>query len=186
MDVIYFAENWLWDISQQDGAFAQTQSTSMQRSFSGEDNTIASALDTLIISEQEIMPSIYLIADNYSPSPDQEVTVYVYSETPLDLMDIWATVNGNAEVNSAMNISDCNQYGWDPSWQMDSYFDTDGLVYIGGVAWPDQTVETVGYFKFRYYGGQVSVSIDPEFSDAFDSNSEPILFSAEPLIIGYE
>jgi hypothetical protein len=42
---------------------------------------------------------------------------------------------------------------------------------------------TVGYFKFRYYGGQVTVYICDSFG-AYDYNLEEVTFSFDPLIFG--
>ena len=56
---------------------------------------------------------------------------------------------------------------------------------------------TVGYFKFRYYSGEVDVSIVDERctsdtfditgdSSAYDANCQPVLFSGQPLIFGHD
>lgn len=148
------------------------------------ENGIAMESETPMTIEQESVPAIYLTTNNCTPSAGQEVTVYVYSESSIFVMDIWANVTGNADLTSAMSIADCNEYGWDAGWQMDSYFDDEGWVYFGGVAWPDETAGNVGYFKFIYQSGQVTISILEEFSSAFDSECQAVRFSTEPLIVG--
>ena len=125
--------------------------------------------------------TVWMVADNNMPDPNQEVTVYVHTDTPLFILDFWAQAVGDINFTAAMSNADCNQYGWDPGWQMDSYFDEDGWVSIGGVAWPSEANGVIGYFKFIYYGGQVSISIEDEWGDAFAATFESVTFSADPL-----
>ena len=132
-------------------------------------------------------PVIYLVYDgNMTPDPNTEVTVYVHTDVPLRSMTAYATVTGDANLTSAMSIADCNQYGWEPEWSNDPYIDdTNGLVGIGGAKWGLNSNTTVGYFKFIYHSGQVSVAITID-SFAYDANSQLVTFSTDPLIIGGE
>jgi len=132
-------------------------------------------------SQEELTPAIYLICDNNTPEPNEEVTVQIYSDVPLFCMGLGITVTGDAEITDAMSTADCNEYGWDPDWPTDPYIDPDeGWLYVSGVKWEGGVEGVVGYFKFRYNSGQVSVSI-MEDSAAFDSDCAPVGFSTEAL-----
>jgi hypothetical protein len=133
--------------------------------------------------------TIWLTADTNMPDPNQEVTVYVHTDTPLFIMEVWAQVIGDANLTAAMNPADCNQYGWDPGWALGSYFDSDGWVYNGGIRWASDANGTVGYFKFRYHSGCVTVSIDDQWSDAFSidwqtHSSSAVEISTDTLTFG--
>jgi len=82
-----------------------------------------------------------------------------------------------------MSEADCNNYGWDNDWNSDYYIDPEGWFMINDVSWEGTVSGTIGYFKFQYYSGQVTVSID-EISEAFDPNCQPVLFCGQPLIFG--
>lgn len=128
--------------------------------------------------------SISLVADTNTPEPNQEITVYIQSDTPLFAMGIGISISGDANIAGAMDTADCNQYGWDPGWNSDWFIDDFGLIYVSGVAWPNEANGIIGYIKFRYNSGQVSVSISPDDSDVFDVNWEPVEISYDPLIFG--
>ncbi|HEX40893.1 MAG TPA: hypothetical protein ENN81_02380 [Phycisphaerales bacterium] len=128
--------------------------------------------------------SVWLAADSNMPDPNQEVTVYVHTDTPLYLLSLWAQAVGDANVTAVMGPNDCNQYGWDGGWNIDGYFDSEGWVAMGGVAWPNEANDVVGYFTFTYHGGQVSVSVAAEWSTGFDTDCQPAVFSTAPLLIG--
>ena len=160
-----------------------------------EDSSFNEQLETLPEEEQSEydyipdynFPAIYLTCDNNSPDPNTEVTVYVHSDTPLLDLFYWGEVLGDAELTAAMSTADCNQYGWDPGWQMDSYFDMEGLVGIGGVKFESDASGTVGYFKFIYHGGLVTVSTLNDWSGAYSWDEQgihTIPFTQEPLLIG--
>jgi len=151
----------------------------------------AAGLLIICISTVAYASSISLVYDgNMIPDPNTEITVYVHSDTPLYTMDVYITITGDANVTAAMNPADCNQYGFDPAWAVDPYLDTDGYgeVDFGGVAWPSQTSGTVGYFKFIYNGGQVTVSfiLDEGTSGAFSADCEMVPFSTDTLTFGVE
>jgi hypothetical protein len=83
--------------------------------------------------------------------------------------------------------ADCNQYGWDNGWNSDPYIDPNGYVYLSGVRWASDANGTVGYFKFRYHSGQISIYLDPEWSNAFSydgSSCSSVPFSTETLLFG--
>jgi hypothetical protein len=130
---------------------------------------------------------IYLTCDVNSPDPNEEVTVYVHTDTPLLWMGLWAQVVGDANLTGAMNNEDCNQYGWDPGWNCGTYMDDEGWVGFGGVKWDADANGVVGYFKFRYNSGQVQVFISEEWSDAWtlDANGlHSVPVSSNILLFG--
>ena len=137
------------------------------------------------ISGEEPAAAIYLTCDTNSPDPNTEVTVYVFSDVNLSSMDMIVTVTGDANITTAMGTVDCNQYGWDQGWSWDPYIDPNGWVEFGGISLAGQATGTVGYFKFIYHSGQVTVSITAD-SDVYDGNSQPVTFSTDPLIFGGE
>jgi hypothetical protein len=89
-----------------------------------------------------------------------------------------------------MNEADCNSFGWENGWDSNPYIDPTGWVDIVGIS-IDSFLNgtaingTVGYLKFRYYGGQVSISITAD-SIVYDNTSQLVLFSEEPLIFGQD
>jgi parallel beta-helix repeat protein len=137
-------------------------------------------------------PAVWLVYDgNMMPQYGDEITVYVHSDANLIIMVLAAAVTGDANITSAMDENDCNNFGWDYDWSSNPYIDPDGWVEIEGISLDSffngtpmiNVSGTVGYFKFRYYGGQVSVSIT-EDSTIYDNNEQSVLFSTEPLIFG--
>ena len=134
------------------------------------------------------LPAIYLTCDVNTPEPNDEVTIWVHSDTPLLAMGIGIYIIGDMNITSAMNEADCNSFSWDNGWNSDPYIDPNGWVYLSGVKWVADANGTVGYVKFRYHSGQVSVYIDQEYSEAFafdwDSQySSYVSFSQETLYI---
>jgi len=138
---------------------------------------------------EEQTPAIYLACDTNTPDPNDEVTVWVHSDAPLFAMGIGIYVIGDANITTAMCEADCSEYGWDNGWNSDPYIE-DNWVYLNGVRWDADANGTVGYIKFRYNGGEVSVYIDQENSIAFgwDGQScpyvplsqEALTFEADP------
>ena len=112
--------------------------------------------------------AVYLISDVNEPNSGDEVTVQIYTDTPLFCMGLIITVTGDANITGAVSTADCNEYGWDPDWPTDPYIDPEGWVYVSGVSWLGEANGIVGYIRFHYNSGQVTVSID-EDSDAFDA-----------------
>lgn len=130
---------------------------------------------------------VSLIADTTMPLPEQEITVWVYSEDPLFCLAMGVYVTGDATITAAMCEADCADYGWDNGWNSDAYIDPSGWLALSGVRWAADAVGVVSYFKFRYHSGQVAVSIDPEYFDAFgwDGSSTPhSTYSTETLLFG--
>jgi hypothetical protein len=130
---------------------------------------------------------ISLVQDVNMPDPNEEVTVWVHSEDPLFCMGLAVYVVGDATITTAMSEADCNEFGWDNGWNSDPVIDPNGWVYLGSVRWASDVNDIVGYFKFRYHSGQVSVSIDQENSLAFSWDGESIpysTFSTETLLFG--
>jgi hypothetical protein len=129
---------------------------------------------------------IWLVYDgNMTPESGEEITVYIHADTMLFCMGTLVEVVGDANITSAMCEADCNTFGWDNGWNSDPYIDPAGWLYVSGVSWGGVVNGTVGYFKFRYYSGEVTVSITEE-SCAYDPNCQPVLFSGEPLIFGLD
>jgi alpha-tubulin suppressor-like RCC1 family protein len=131
-------------------------------------------------------PSLYLVYDgNITPDPNTEITIQVHTDTPLLAMGMYAAVAGDANITTAMSTADCNQYGWDPEWSDDPNIDPNGLVYINGGSWDADANDIVGYFKFIYNSGTINIAVTAD-SFAYDANCEPVAFSTDPLIIGYD
>ena len=132
--------------------------------------------------------SISLVYDgNMTPDPNTEITIEVHTDTPLFCLTASAIITGDANITTAMCEADCNEYGWDNGWNSDPYIDEpNGIVVITGISWASEANGTVGYFKFRYNSGQVTVSFitEDEWSSAFDANWQPVSFSTDTLIFG--
>ncbi|OHB49727.1 MAG: hypothetical protein A2Y10_06095 [Planctomycetes bacterium GWF2_41_51] len=132
--------------------------------------------------------TISLIPDNNNPDPNEEVTVYVQTDTPLFAMGIGIYVLGDANITTAMSEADCNQYGWDNGWNSDPYIDPNGYIYLGGVRWASDANGTIGYFKFRFNRWQTRIYIDQENSIAFGWDGENpsfnVPFSNDVLLFG--
>lgn len=129
---------------------------------------------------------IWLVYDgNMTPDYNDEITVYVHSDPLLLGMDIIIDISGDANITTAMSEADCNSFGWDNGWNSDPYIDPEGWLLISGVSWECTVNGTIGYFKFRYYSGEVNVSISGD-SEAADANCETVLFSGQPLVFGYD
>ena len=126
--------------------------------------------------------SIELAGEGFIPEPNQEITVQIQTDTPLFCMGLIITVTGDANITGAMSTADCNIYGWDPDWPTDPYIDPEGWLYVSGVSWEGQAEGVVGYFKFLYNSGEVSVSITE--GDTYDANCEPVPFSDKTLVFG--
>jgi parallel beta-helix repeat protein len=134
------------------------------------------------------LPAIYLTCDNNAPEPNDEVTIQIHSVAPLFDMAIGIYVVGDANITTAMNEADCNNFGWDNGWSSDPYIDPNGYVYLGSVKWDADANGVIGYAKFRYHSGQVSVYFDQEYSGAFSWNWESLSggyvpFSQETLYV---
>jgi subtilisin family serine protease len=127
---------------------------------------------------------IWLVYDgNMTPNSGDEITVYIHSDPMLLCMGIIVEIAGDANITTAMSEAECNNYGWDNGWNSDPYIDPNGWLFISGVSWESVVNGTVGYFKFRYNSGEVTVSVTEE-SCAYDAYFQPVLFSLEPLIFG--
>jgi parallel beta-helix repeat protein len=127
---------------------------------------------------------IWLVYDgNMMPAYGDEITVYIHSDPTLFCMEPAIEVAGDANITTAMSEADCNNFGWDNGWNSDPYIDPAGWLYLSGVSFGGVVNGAVGYFKFRYYSGEVTVSIT-EDSCAYDANLAPVLFSGQPLLFG--
>jgi hypothetical protein len=129
---------------------------------------------------------IWLVYDgNMTPDYNDEITVYIHSDPMLFALQITVAVTGDANITTAMSEADCNNYGWDNGWNSDPYIDPNGWFSDCYISWDGVVNDTVGYFKFRYYSGEVNVSFTAD-SVAFDANCDPVLLSGQPLIFGSE
>ncbi len=151
--------------------------------------TILSALMVVGLALSVSAGTISLIPDNNNPDPNEEVTVWVHTDTPLFALGLGVYVLGDANITTAMSESDCNQYGWDNGWNSDPYIDPNGYVYIGGIKWAGDANGTVGYFKFRFNRWQTRVYVDQENSSGieFDWQSNVCgnsTFSTDVLVFG--
>jgi hypothetical protein len=182
-DLELFCAHWLyiswWDGISGEGAYSEQ----MIGEGEGESMEMQPEQEFMMESQEEqLTPAIYLICDDNTPEPNEEVTVQIYSDAPLFCMGLFITITGDAEITDAISTADCNEYGWDPDWPTDPYIDPDeGWLYVSGVKWEGGAEGVVGYFKFRYNSGQVSVSI-MEDSAAYDSDCEPVGFSTQALM----
>jgi len=194
VDLQIFCQNWLWYAPCADAYQSYMNQSQMglieQIGITEEPVDYSSGIaeeppqQSLVLDENQ-PPGIWLTCDgNMNPSYGDEVTVYVHSEPALLCMVLMAEVDGDANVTSAMSTADCNNYGWDNGWNTDPVIDpAGGWVAISGVSWNRVPTGNVGYFKFRYYGGEVTVYITDSY-DAYDSNLEPVVFSLDPLVFG--
>jgi hypothetical protein len=139
---------------------------------------------SVLFATQAFGWEISLTYDGNQPNPGDEVTIKVNTDTPLFCMGLGISVVGDANFTDAMKTANCNQYGWDPTWNCDPYLDANdpNWVYIGGVEWPGDANGTVGYVKMRYYSGEVAVFITED--DSFDANCQSIPYCAKKLIFG--
>jgi len=126
--------------------------------------------------------SISFLGEGYIPQPNEEVTVYLHTDTPLLSLGAMGSVSGDATITGAMSDADCDDYGWDPGWTGNPYIDdANGWVNFCGVSWARDANNVIGYFTFIYHGGQVVVSIDGE---AYDANAELVPFTENTLVFG--
>lgn len=197
IDVAYFAEYWLGSHNLHDsGSGTFIASSPNQTSISMQASSLAFSLTQGSSSEQmslnmedSQLPPIYLTCDTNSPDPNEIVTVYVHSDAALLAMDTLATVTGDATITAALKESEMTSYGWDRGWHCNPTIDANnGWLVIHGIKWDGDATGVVGYFKFRYHSGQISVAISSA-SHALSWDEETgtcpaVPFSTEPLIIG--
>jgi parallel beta-helix repeat protein len=201
-DLKLFCEDWLWQAgwtktftcgAGQD--MGQTMGWSMSQAMTAAlVPTVGTAVEVSypsVLAEQQSMlagedetAGIWLVYDgNMTPNSGDEITIYIHSDPMLLCMGIIVEIAGDANITTAMSEADCNNYGWDNGWNSDPYIDPNGWLFISGVSWESVVNGTVGYFKFRYNSGEVTVSVTEE-SCAYDAYYQPVLFSLEPLIFG--
>ena len=150
-------------------------------------------LFSLFIINSASASSIWLTSDsNEVPEPNQEVTVWVHTDTPLLCMQTAIQVSGDANITSAMRDNQVTQYGWDNGWHCNPLIkNVLGWASIYGVRWAGDANGVVGYFKFRYYSGQVLVFVDQDSSVAFGWDEETsecpeVPYSTDVLVFGTE
>jgi hypothetical protein len=194
LDLMLFAQFWLNPaISQtqmlQESASSQSLPAISTQTASLEGISSASPEQMSISSlESPAYPPIYLSCDTNSLDPNQEVTIYVNSPTPLFCLGLGVYITGDANITDAMKESDCNSYGWDNGWNSNPYIDPNGkYVYLGSVRWNADANGVVGYLKIRYNGGDVNAYTDTVNSSAFTWNAAndscyPISFSTDVLV----
>ena len=183
-DLYVFCNHWLWpfDGNNISGSGEMMMSMESEQEFLSESMVLQEDDQQSMMAGEGETASIYLICDVNEPNNGDEVTVQVYSDVPLLGMDLGITITGDANITSAVSTADCDEYGWDPSWPTDPLIDPTGWVYIHGVKWDADAEGVVGYIKFRYNSGQVSVSITE--GEAFNADCASALFSGEALTFG--
>jgi hypothetical protein len=180
-DLEIFCRYWLtptdWDGIGGEGAyFADTGSGEMDMMMSESSMQTESQSEQMMAESQEDqseenqyyypadynLPAIYLTCDDNTPEPNDEVTIWVHGDAPLLCAGLVIMVSGDANITTAMNEADCNEYGWDNGWNSDPYIDdVNGFVYISGIRWDADANGVIGYVKFRYNSGTVNVYIEP-------------------------
>ncbi|MCE5186299.1 MAG: hypothetical protein LLF76_09265 [Planctomycetaceae bacterium] len=146
--------------------------------------TIGVVWSCLLFSFAAAAASISLTADTTMPDPNDEVTVWVHTDEPLLFMQLDAFVRGDATITSAMSEADCNDFGWEIGWGFEPVIDEpNGWVSIGGIKWAADANDIVGYFKFRYNSGYVTIYIDQENSAAGNWGTN-FAFSDEAISFG--
>ena len=181
-DLRIFCKDWLWTPDRlsefEDGGEEEMMQEGTEQEFESQQSMLAG---------EEQTPAIYLISDVNEPNSGDEVTVQVYSDASIFCMGAGITITGDANITGALSTADCNEYGWDPGWLTDPYIE-DNWVYIEGVNWNGSdlvgTSGVVGYIKFRYNSGQVSVAITDDYGETFDINCAPVLLSGQALVFG--
>jgi hypothetical protein len=192
-DLDLFCDNWLWIApgsplnellaNQSDSGSMVTQS--LPEPVALVDQMPASAVieepaenqQPSMLEDESEAAAVWLVYDgNMMPNYGDEITVSIHSDANLFMMEAIVTVSGDANITSAMNESDCNNFGWDNGWDSNPYIDPTGWVEIFGLSLESffngtDLNGTVGYLKFRYYGGQVSVSITAD-STIYDSTAQ--------------
>jgi hypothetical protein len=175
LDLMYFAQFWL----------GQFRNNNPLDNTNGEPE----ANNENEIISPNLLPPIYLTCDTNTPDPNQEVTIYVHTTVPLLSLGLGMQIEGQADITSAMCEADCNSYGWDNGWSSDPYIDNEnGYVFIGGIRWAADAIDTIGYFKLQYHNGLVHITINQENSSAFtlddETGSSDVPFSTDILTIG--
>lgn len=91
-------------------------------------------------------------------TPGGVVSLDIVTDSPFNILHAIVTVEGDAIITSAMNSSDADQYGWDPSFPLDPVGLGTKSVELGGVAFPGTATGTIAYVEITYGGGEVVVS----------------------------
>lgn len=131
--------------------------------------------------------TVSLSADIATPAPflepQAEVTVWINTNAPILCMNLLIRVTGDATITDAMDETDAGNYGWDANYSPTSTINPDNSIRIYGVQWSTNQHTTVGYFKFRYNSGVVSLNITDEEFQVFNWN-ESLTFDPNPLVVG--
>jgi hypothetical protein len=118
----------------------------------------------------------------YGCGKNSDLSQYVLGDGTQTDRIVPVQVHGVDDVNYLQNIIAVSA-GWDTDWPTDPYIDPAGWLYVSGVRWEGGAEGVVGYFKFRYNSGQISVSF-MEDSEAYDSDCGAVLISGETLTFG--
>ena len=135
----------------------------------------------MMMEESESSVTVSLACDVNDPNDGDEVTVQVYTDAPLWIFIMDVSVVGDVNITSA----DCNLPDLDTSLPCPPYIDeSTGFVEIAGVMQSEEGFGpgNIGYIKFIYHSGQVSLSIT--LGDGLDAYCMYTNFSTEPLLIG--
>jgi hypothetical protein len=180
-DLEIFVSFWLTTSS---SYVPEGQGEQMQGEGLGEGLELESSSE-MLLEDEFGDATISLACDVNDPNENEEITVYVYTDSPLWLFGIGVNVIGDANITAAMSSQDCNEYGWDPSWLFDPTIDDpNGYVETSGVMFSDEGVGPgdVGYIKLLYHSGLISLTFD--WGVGLDIYGAYTQFSTEPLYIG--
>jgi hypothetical protein len=143
---------------------------------------LAVALALVCLSGVAFAGTVSFVGQGFIPDPNQEVTVYVQTDKPLWGMWLYATVAGDVTITDAIDWEDCNDYGWDPGWSGVPELSADGhTIGFGGLKLTSDANGVVGYFKFIYHSGQVTISM---VGDAVDGDWNMVPVSTGTLVFG--
>jgi hypothetical protein len=161
---------------------------------------LAVALAVLCLSGAGLARTISFVGEGFDPSPEQEVTLYIQTDTPLLCLGAFVHVSGDATITGVMNEYDSGSFGWDPGWTGQPYVDdVNGFAEVCGVKLTFNSGETatrtstsnastgsgtgqvVGYVTFVYHSGQVSVSM---IGDSYGTDYESVETSSQVLTFG--
>lgn len=117
------------------------------------------------------------------PDPNQVITIYIHSDTPLVLLDIRILINGDATITEVMNATNCTEYGWQSDYTPECIINADQSVQFTCYNGSGNSFDTVGYFKFRCNSGRVSVYIDSIEAFTFNWVGD-FTYSTEPIAVG--
>lgn len=110
-------------------------------------------------------------------TPEGVVSLDIVTDSPFNILHAIVTVEGDAIITGAMNSSDADQYGWDPTFPLDPIGLGTKSVELGGVAFPGTATGTIAYVEITYGSGEVVVSGWPRRPTMPGPPPPPVYFS---------